>query len=115
VHHEHEVGPGRNTPALLYGIFAHGAGLEGIELLGALSVERHLDDARQPVALQRSQAVGLNDGHLALDQPGLVQAPHAPQAGGGRHMHLFSQLLVALPGIALQQVEQLQVDRIKRH
>jgi len=82
-------------------------------LLGALAVQRHLDDAGQPVALQRGQPVGLQDGHLAFDQPRILQALDAAQAGGRRHMHLLGQRLVALGGVGLQQVEQLQVGGVQ--
>ncbi len=67
------------------------------------------------MALQGSQPVGLQDGHLPLDESHIVQALDAAQAGGRRHMHLFGQGLVALRGIGLQQVEQLQVNCIERY
>ena len=91
MHHQHKVRPGRYAPALLHGVVGHGAGFERVELLGALAVQRHLDDAGQPVALQRGQPVGLQDGHLALDQPRILQALDAAQAGGGRDVDLLGQ------------------------
>jgi hypothetical protein len=55
--------------------------------------------------LQGSQPLGLDNG-LPLDQPAFVQAPHAPQAGGGDMP--ARPALVAARGIVLQQVQQLQ-------
>ena len=112
MHHQHEIRPWRHAPALLHTVFGHGTGLKAVQPFGALAVQRHFHNGRQPVALQRGQPVGLQQGHLALDQAFGVQALDAPQAGGRRHMHLLRQRLVALRGIALQQVEQLQVDGI---
>ena len=105
-------GPGE-TPALLHGGFGHGAGLEGVELLGALAVQRHLGDAGEPVALQGGQAVGLEDGDLALDEARVLQALDAAQAGGRRYVHLCSQGLVALGRVGLEQVKQLQVNAVQ--
>jgi hypothetical protein len=65
------------------------------------------------MALHGGQPVGLQHGHLALDQPRIVQALDAPQAGGRRHMHLLGQRLVAQAGVVLQQIQQLQVDVIQ--
>ena len=39
VHDEHEVRPGRHAPALLHRIVGDGAGLEGVQVLGALAVQ----------------------------------------------------------------------------
>ena len=62
---------------------------------------------------QRGNAVGLQDGDLALNQPGAVQAFGAAQAGRRRDLQLLGQRLVALRGIGLQRIEQLQVDAVE--
>ncbi|MNT94046.1 hypothetical protein D3C72_2356510 [compost metagenome] len=98
---------------MLHGVVGHGAGFERVKLFGALAVQRHLDDAGQPVALNGRKPVGLQDGHLALDQTGIVQALDAAQTGGRGDMHLFGQGLVALRRVGLQQVEQLQVCAVE--
>ena len=113
MHHQHKVRPRRHAPALLHLNIGHGAGFKGVERLGALAVQAHFHNAGQPVALHGGQPVGLQQGHLPLDQAHIVQPLHAPQAGGGRYMHPLGQGLVALGGIVLQQVQQLQVDGIE--
>ena len=61
---------------------------------------------------QLGQLLAVQNGYLFLYQSELLQALDAAQAGGGRHMHLSGQGLVALRGISLQQVEQLQVNAL---
>jgi hypothetical protein len=53
--------------------------------------------------MQAASRSGCSDGHLPLDQTGLMQPLDAPQAGGGDTSPVRSQLLVALGGIVLQQ------------
>ena len=84
----------------------HGTALEGVLVLGALAVQRHLDDGRQPVALQRGHAVFVQQRHLRADQALVVQPPHPPQRGGRRDAGALGQCLVALGGIVLQGGQQ---------
>jgi hypothetical protein len=58
-------------------------------VLGTLAVERDLGDHAQAAHLGRR-----HDGHLALDDAGLHQAPYPAQRGGRRHMRRFGQRLV---------------------
>ena len=113
MHHQHKVRPRRHAPALLHLGVGHGAGFKRVQRLGALAVQAHFHKAGQPVALHGGQPVGLQQGHLPLYQAHIVQPLHAPQAGGGRYVHPLGQGLVALGGIVLQQVQQLQVDGIE--
>ena len=59
------------------------------------------------------QAFGLQDGHLPLDQPGLLQPPHAAQAGGRRQLQQRGQGLVAAAAVFLHQLQQLQVGSVQ--
>ena len=104
-------GPGRDAVALLHRVVRRHALLEGVQRGGVLPVQRDLDHRRQQPWPSRG-AVG-QDRDLALDQPGLAQALHAPQAGGRRDVHALGERLVALGGVALQRVEQAQVDGIE--
>ena len=109
LHDEHEVRPRRHAPALLHRRLLHGAGLEGVQVLGALAVQRDLQDGGQAGA----QFVGRQDGHAALDDAGVHQALHAAQAGGGRHGDLGRQVMVAQRGVRLQRVQQPQINGIQ--
>ena len=75
--HQHQIRPGRDAVALLHRGLGHRAGLEGGHVLGALAVERDLGNHAQAAHLGRR-----HDGHLALDDAGLHQAPHPAQRGG---------------------------------
>ena len=111
MHDEHEVRPRRHAPALLHQDFSHRAPLEGVQVLGALAVQRHLHQRRQPGA----QAVGVEQGHAALDHAFVHQAPHPPQGRGRRGVAAFGEFQVGQRGVGLQQVQQLQVGGIEGH
>jgi hypothetical protein len=102
-------GPWRDAVALLHRFVVGDALLEGVQLLGALAVERNLHHRAQAVPQNGREAVGVQDRDLALDQPGIPQPLDAPQAGGWRHMHLRRQGQVAEGGVGLQGVQQPKI------
>jgi acetyltransferase-like isoleucine patch superfamily enzyme len=108
VHDQHEVRPWRDAVALLHRRVGD-ALLEGVQLLGALAVERNLHHRAQAVPQNGREAVGVQDRDLALDQPGIPQPLDAPQAGGRRHMHPCRQGQVAEAGVGLQGVQQPKI------
>ena len=79
--HQHEIGAGRDAPALLHRRIGDRARLERIEVLGALVVERDLDDRRADPAPSFS---GASSATAALDHAGVDQSLHAAQARGRR-------------------------------
>jgi hypothetical protein len=87
----------------------HHTRLKRLLLLGALPLQRDLDQRRQPVACDGGQLVGAEHRDLALHQPRIAQALHAAQTGGRRDVGTLGQGLVAQRGIGLQAVEQLEV------
>jgi hypothetical protein len=109
VHDQHEVGARRDAVALLHRRRRRDALLEGVQLLGALAVERNLHHRAQAMPQNGREAVGVQDRDLALDQPGIPQPLDAPQAGGWRHMHLRRQGQVAEGGVGLQGVQQPKI------
>ena len=113
MHHQDEVRPWRHPVALLHGVIKHGPRLERLQPVGALAVQRNLDQRGQPGAQQRCQPVGVQHRDFAFDQPRVPQPLDAPQAGRRRHMHPLGQRLVAQAGIALQAFEQFEVNRIE--
>jgi hypothetical protein len=83
-----------------------------VEELDALSFQRDFHQGSQTVAQRRSEAVGVQQRHFALDQPQLAQAFDAAQASGWREMRQFGQQLVAAGGIGLQQIQQSKIGFI---
>lgn len=67
---------GRDTPALLHAGFLQ-RGPQRRQPLGALAVDDASTMHASPVPLRGDQPLGLDNGHLPLDQPAFVQAPHA--------------------------------------
>ena len=67
------------------------------------------------MALGGGHAVLVQQRHLGGDQPGLAQAPHAPQRGRRRQPQPLGQRLVAQAGVVLQGIEQAPVDVIQFH
>ena len=59
------------------------------------------------------QTLGRQQGHLAFDQAGRPQALHPAQAGGRRDVQVERQLLIGSGRIALQLVEQSQIDVVQ--
>ena len=57
--------------------------------------------------------VFIENGHLPLNQPQLMQTPHAAQSRGRRHMHARGQRLIAQSRILLQGIQQSPVHRIQ--
>jgi hypothetical protein len=115
VHHQHEVRPRRDAVALLHGLVVHHARLKRFLLLGALALQRDLDQRRQPVAGDGGQLVDVEQRDVALHQPRIAQALDAAQTGGRRDVHPLGQGLVAQRGIGLQAVQQFEVRLIKRY
>ena len=62
--------------------------------------------------MHRRQAIGLQHGHLPLDQARFAQAFDAPQGGGRGDVGPLGQGLVAQRCVGLQQVEQAEVGFI---
>jgi hypothetical protein len=56
-----------------------------------------------------AELAAVQDRDRALDVAGLLQAPHATQAGRGREVHARGQLLVRERGIRLQLLQDAQV------
>jgi hypothetical protein len=109
VQHEHEIGAGRDAPALLHGRFGHRTQLKRVQMLGALAVQRDLHQRGEP----RRQAVRIQQRHAALDHPGFHQPAHAAQRRGGRSQRTFGQFLVGQSGIGLKQFKQADVGRVE--
>jgi hypothetical protein len=80
LHHQHEVRPRRHAPALLHRGIVHGALLEGLQMFGALPIQRDLDDGAQAP----HPAPGRQQRHPALDDAGVHQPAHPAQRGGRR-------------------------------
>jgi hypothetical protein len=78
-HHQHEVGAGRDAPALLHRVVGDHAGLEGVERGGVLPVQRDLDHRLQSVAEHRGQPVGRGSATWRSMRPSPSAA--APAAG----------------------------------
>ena len=110
---QHEVGAGRDAPALLHGIVGHGAGFKGVQVFAALTVQRHFHQRGQAVAQRGAQLVTVEHRDLPLDPAAIDQALDAAQAGGRRDVDLFGQRHIAHAGVTLQAVQQLEVDGIK--
>ena len=89
-HHQHEVRARRHAITLLHAGVGRRALLEGGQMLGALAVQRDLDDRAQAVA----QPLVRQQRHAALDHAGLHQPAHAAQCGGRRHVRGGGQVLV---------------------
>jgi len=113
LHDQHEVGAGRDAPALLHGIVGHSAGFKGVEVFAALLVQRHLHQCREAVPQCGAQLVAVEHRDLPLDPAALDQALDAAQAGGRRDVDLLGQRHIAHAGVTLQVVQQLEVDGVK--
>jgi hypothetical protein len=59
------------------------------------------------------QALRVEYGDLALDQAHIEQALDATKAGGRRGLNPQGQVLIAQAGIALEFIQQLEVDGVK--
>ena len=109
LHHQHEIGAGRYTPALLNCGLLNGACFKGLQQLFALFVQTDFDQCRDAVTHELPQFVGRQNGHLLLNPAFLQQTLGAAQAGGGRKAQFVGQCNVADAGIGLQGGQQLQV------
>ena len=94
--------------ALLDGRLGDRSRLELGQRLGRLAIERDLDDRRQPMA----QRLGREQRNAALDDAGFDERLDAAQAGGGRGVDLLREGLVGERGVALEVVEDLEIDRV---
>jgi hypothetical protein len=111
MHHEHEVRTGRDAPALLHRGLGHGALLEGLQMLGALAVERDLHQGGEACR----QRVRVEQGDAALDDPFVEQAAHTAQRRGRRGVCARCELLVGHGGVGLQEFEYPEVGGVKFH
>jgi hypothetical protein len=60
-----------------------------------------------------ADAVGVQQGHLAIDDAGIHQPAHAAQRRGWAGVSGRRQVLVGLGGVGLQQVEQTDVGGVE--
>jgi hypothetical protein len=80
-------------------------------VLGGIPLHRHEHDGRQRAA--RRPRVEYR--HPAHDQAGSLTAGDAPMNGAGRQADVIAELAQRASGIALEQVQQIDVERVERN
>ena len=76
-----------------------------------LAVQAHHGKHRHAITKLLRVEVGV----IALDEAGLLQGAHAPQAGRRRDAHALRQLHVGHPPVSLQVGQDLAVDEVELH
>jgi hypothetical protein len=84
-------------------------GLEPFDRIDRLAFEAnpHEDIETAP------DPIGVQQGDVPVDEPGLLEAPHPPQARRRRQPHPVRQLLVGDPPLLLEDTHDVAVDLVR--